>query len=300
MSSGDLVRYWQETKIERRSSDAYLNATQICFAISKEWYDYRKSQHAQKFIAALSKELNTSEDQLIQAVRGHHTWVHPQIAVDLAFWACPSFAVWLTSWFLQCVEPRPDSCPSLRLTHNQFMMRSETDLHEKVVHFLRQFHPSVLMSPGLGELGTSDAIRLANWRKGYIAGTCDLFVHRQHKSFCGIAFEFKTPGGRGHLSNLQKTYIQGLQAQGWQVHVCDNYDEAIVALTVYFQGATHICTECGKHCASSNGLKRHLKQHGKRSGTAASDMDDVVHVASKRLRGCLENVDESPPVMTEP
>ena len=58
---------------------------------------------------------------LIQSRQGHGggTWVHPQIAVDLARWISAPFAVWMDGWFLESVQqsapaPLGTTAPRLR------------------------------------------------------------------------------------------------------------------------------------------------------------------------------------------
>ena len=57
---------------------------------------------------------------LIQSRQGHGggTWVHPQVAVDLARWISAPFAVWMDGWFLESVQqaqPAPVVTPQPRL-----------------------------------------------------------------------------------------------------------------------------------------------------------------------------------------
>jgi hypothetical protein len=33
------------------------------------------------------------------------TWIHPRLAVDLARWISPAFAVWMDGWFLEQFQP---------------------------------------------------------------------------------------------------------------------------------------------------------------------------------------------------
>jgi hypothetical protein len=57
---------------------------------------------------------------LIQSRQGHGggTWVHPQVAVDLARWISAPFAVWMDGWFLESIQqsqPAPADTPVPRL-----------------------------------------------------------------------------------------------------------------------------------------------------------------------------------------
>ncbi|QHL91629.1 KilA-N domain-containing protein [Sphingomonas changnyeongensis] len=87
--------------VHQRVRDGYVNATAMCKAAGREWSSYRRSADA--FIAALEGSLQIRRDLLIQTIttganelRG--TWVHPQVAINLAQWLSPEFAVKVTQW----------------------------------------------------------------------------------------------------------------------------------------------------------------------------------------------------------
>lgn len=48
-----------------------------------------------------------------------------------------------------------------------FKIENETDLHCKVVHFIRKFYPEAVIVAGLGELQDTRAKRINSWKKGY-------------------------------------------------------------------------------------------------------------------------------------
>jgi hypothetical protein len=107
-ASGLVVRVWNDAPISRRDSDGYVNATSMCQAGGKDWFDYIRLNRTQAYIAALTASLGSPENpgDLIQTtttgpnhLRG--TWIHPRLAVDLARWISPAFAVWMDGWFLE-------------------------------------------------------------------------------------------------------------------------------------------------------------------------------------------------------
>lgn len=105
----DLVtRSWNNTPIARRTSDGYVNATAMCKANGKRWSDYRESDRCQRYLDALSELTEIPVVSLYQSVegRGGGTYVHPQVAVDLARWISAPFAVWMDGWFLEELEER--------------------------------------------------------------------------------------------------------------------------------------------------------------------------------------------------
>jgi hypothetical protein len=115
---GHESRVWAGTAIARRQADGYVNATAMCQANGKRWFDYERIDRTQDYLSALRDHLSwTPEDptahispcldapEMVISVKGgipelQGTWIHPLLAVDLARWISPRFAVWMDSWFL--------------------------------------------------------------------------------------------------------------------------------------------------------------------------------------------------------
>ncbi|WP_370594407.1 KilA-N domain-containing protein [Synechococcus sp. CBW1108] len=115
-----VSRSWNGTPISRRTVDGYVNATAMCKANKKRWSDYRESDRCQLYLDALSQTTEIPVFDLIQSRQGHGggTWVHPQVAVDLARWISAPFAVWMDGWFLESLQqahPAPVESPPPRL-----------------------------------------------------------------------------------------------------------------------------------------------------------------------------------------
>jgi hypothetical protein len=107
---GHAVRDWQGTAITRRNSDGYVNATAMCQANGKRWPDYFRGDRTTAYIKSLAASTGIHWHRLAMSdttgrneLRG--TWVHPSLAVDLARWISPAFAVWMDDWFLQSSTP---------------------------------------------------------------------------------------------------------------------------------------------------------------------------------------------------
>lgn len=73
---------------------------------------------------------------------------------------------------------------------NMFKIENETDLHYKVVQYIRRFHPESIIVAGLGELQDTCSKRINSWRKGYMKGQPDTlalvsnFSHQQIITTC--------------------------------------------------------------------------------------------------------------------
>jgi len=89
--------------IHQRLSDGYVNATAMCKASGKLFGDYSRLKTTNEFINELSSDMGIPISELIQIVKGgepHNqgTWVHPDIAINLAQWLSPKFAVQVSKW----------------------------------------------------------------------------------------------------------------------------------------------------------------------------------------------------------
>lgn len=99
-----LIPHTYEGQVVRlRSKDGYVNATAMCKAAGKFWADYYRLGSTKEFLVELSSEVGIPITELIQSLTGGHpatqgTWVHPQVAINLAQWLSARFAVQVTQW----------------------------------------------------------------------------------------------------------------------------------------------------------------------------------------------------------
>lgn len=85
-----------------RQSDQFVNATAMCQATGKRWGHYFENRQTQEFLDSLARQLVCrNSDSLVSKIlsgpndhRG--TWVHRRVAIHLAQWCSPDFAVWVT------------------------------------------------------------------------------------------------------------------------------------------------------------------------------------------------------------
>lgn len=89
--------------IYQRPKDGYINATAMCQAAGKQWFDYRRLAATNAFVDALAAETGIPGSELIHSMKGgdvryQGTWVHPQVAIHLAQWLSAKFAVQVSQW----------------------------------------------------------------------------------------------------------------------------------------------------------------------------------------------------------
>ena len=76
-------------------------------ANGKKWNDYSRNASTQEFLAALASEAGIPVSLLVESRKGvtsggreQGTWVHPKVAMHLAQWCSPRFAVVVSGWVL--------------------------------------------------------------------------------------------------------------------------------------------------------------------------------------------------------
>ena len=110
---------------------------------------------------------------------------------------------------------------------NLLRIETEYDLHVKVVDFLRKKYSETLMIAGLGENQRTDSMRINSWKKGYMAGQCDLMIMNPTSEYNSLCLEFKSPAGPFKLSKKQEEMKQLYEKNLCKYIVSNNYDDFI-------------------------------------------------------------------------
>ena len=87
-----------------RAEDNYINATQLCQAGGKKFNDWFRLDTTKKLIKVLETNTGIPVLDLIEInVGGIHTgsWIHPDLAIQLAQWISPEFALQVSVWIRQ-------------------------------------------------------------------------------------------------------------------------------------------------------------------------------------------------------
>ena len=89
--------------IPQRKKDGYVNATAMCKASGNLMGKYLQIQATKDYLRALSMSIGFPIDLLTEVIstgknEARGTWVHPRVAVDLARWCSPAFAIWVIDW----------------------------------------------------------------------------------------------------------------------------------------------------------------------------------------------------------
>ena len=106
---------FQDTNVMQRKSDGYINASHLCDLANKRWHNYFQNRGTKAFVDELSIETGIpalSMWGLVQIRKGgvkneQGTWVHPQVAIHLAQWLSPTFAVKVSKWVFNWMSGKP-------------------------------------------------------------------------------------------------------------------------------------------------------------------------------------------------
>lgn len=101
-----IHREAEAVEINQRLIDGYINATELCQASGKKLSHYMENTSTKAFLTELSSDTGIPISELVQTIRGgipqfQGTWVHPQVAINLAQWASPRFAVIVSKWIFE-------------------------------------------------------------------------------------------------------------------------------------------------------------------------------------------------------
>ena len=108
-----------------------------------------------------------------------------------------------------------------------FKIENKTDLHVKVISFLKKRYPHSLFTVTLGENQDTVHKRISSFKKGYLRGFPDLIINNLHKHYKGFCTDFKSPNGRGVLSPDQSMILLQYQNNGFKTLVSNDYDHII-------------------------------------------------------------------------
>jgi hypothetical protein len=87
--------------IVSRSEDNYINATQLCQAGGKKFNDWLRLETSKQLINMLESKAGIPALDLVEVNKGGAhggSWIHPDLAIQLAQWISPIFALQVSEW----------------------------------------------------------------------------------------------------------------------------------------------------------------------------------------------------------
>lgn len=100
-----LINFNYNGKVISQRKDGFINATQMCTCNSRRLDNWLRLKATSQYIQELENSL-TSE--VVVTYEGNSensgTWVHPTLAINLARWISPQFAVWCDSHIFNLLD----------------------------------------------------------------------------------------------------------------------------------------------------------------------------------------------------
>ena len=178
------------------------------------------------------------------------------------------FKRWVTSEVLPSIRKtgRYDYCMNHKYSNIlTFKIENETDLHVKVVSFLKKRYPLSLFTVTLGDNQDTVHKRIDSFKKGYLRGSPDLIINNLHKHYTGFCIEFKNPKGNGVLSPDQSMILLQYQNNGFKILVSNDYDQIIEQIIEYFRDVRIKCSYCPRRFIRPQSLRNHIEFFHKRA-----------------------------------
>ena len=178
------------------------------------------------------------------------------------------FKRWVTSQVLPSIRKtgRYDYCMNHKYNNTlTFKIENETDLHVKVVSFLKKRYPHSLFTVTLGENQDTVHKRIDSFKKGYLSGSPDLIINNLHKHYTGFCIEFKSPNGKGILSYNRSKMLRQYQNNGFKTLISNDYDQIIEQIIEYFRDVRIKCSYCPRRFIRPQSLRNHIEFFHKRA-----------------------------------
>ena len=156
--------------------------------------------------------------------------------IELVWHSKKPEALRFRQWVLEEVLPEIRRTGSY-VRHEQLSLMNETDLHYKVVDFVRKHFAEAIIIAGLGELQDTDAKRISSKRKGYTKGQPDILILNRTRKSNGLAIELKTPLGCGTTSPEQDAFLNMLKKNKFETLLSCIYDDIVVKVIEYREAA---------------------------------------------------------------
>ena len=131
--------------------------------------------------------------------------------------------------------------------NNVLSIKSENDLHCKIVSFIRKKYEDALMIIGLGESQISASMRIRSYKKGYMAGQCDLMLLNPTKEYNALCLEFKSPTGVYRVSEKQINMKQMYEKNKCRYIMSNCFEDLIHEITKHMEESKKYLSRIGKN-----------------------------------------------------
>ena len=217
-------------------------------------------------LSELMSKSKRNESLCLKGNEGNTIYINESGLYSLIFGSklesAKEFKRWVTSQVIPTIRKtgRYDYCMNHKYNNTlTFKIENKTDLHVKVVSFLKKRYPHSLFTVTSGENQDTVHKRIDSFKKGYLRGSPDLKINSLHKHYTGFCIEFKSPKGNGILSPDQSMILLQYQNNGFKTLISNDYDQIIEQIIEYFRDVRIKCSYCPRRFISPQSLRNHIK-----------------------------------------
>ena len=135
--------------IENRLEDGYINVTSLCKAGGKQFKSWNRLDKTRSFLQVLSTSVKIHTDLLIKMNIGglnedRKTWVHPQVAINIAQWISPDFDVKVSAWIYELVLTGKVELGKEKSNDELLKLQQELLLKDELINTITIDHKSLI------------------------------------------------------------------------------------------------------------------------------------------------------------
>ena len=133
-----------------RQEDGYINATQLCKAGKKLFADWKRLESTKELIHVLKADMGNPIMELIDVKKGGNdkrnqgSWIHPDLAVQLAQWISPVFALQVSRWIRELAMSGKVTLGDEKNSDQLLKLQQEIIENKKVIKNLEIKHIKLL------------------------------------------------------------------------------------------------------------------------------------------------------------
>ena len=142
-----------------------------------------------------------------------------------------------------------------------FKIENETDLHCKLMQYIRRFYPEAIMVAGLGENQDTPTKRINSWKKGYMKGQPDIMILNYNKLWKGFCVELKSPINNYKVSEAQKMMKKLYKKNEFYFVISIDYDLITKYLNIYMEDIRLACEYRNQAFCNNNTCTNHLNSN---------------------------------------
>jgi hypothetical protein len=106
--SNIILHPYKEYSIPQRKEDGYVNVTVMCQIHGKQFKNWHGCKNSKAYLKELSAVAGIPASELLVITKGgshsQGTWAHKLVAMEIAKWISPTFAVWCNQHLLELME----------------------------------------------------------------------------------------------------------------------------------------------------------------------------------------------------